>query len=109
MAQGVLSLVQGQGFGSAFASGFLGSIGASAFGAVAGKFASSATGTVLSGAVLGGVGSELTGGNFWQGALIGGIVAGFNHAMHRIDGDPLRKQLRDEFEDRNETRRQSII
>ncbi|MCS3868451.1 RHS repeat-associated protein [Chryseobacterium ginsenosidimutans] len=85
LAQGVLSLVQGQGFGSAFTSGFLGSVGASAFSAAAGKFASSAVGTIASGAVLGGVGSELTGGNFWQGALIGGFVAGFNHIMHRMN------------------------
>ncbi|WP_315054629.1 RHS repeat-associated core domain-containing protein [Chryseobacterium indoltheticum] len=85
LAQGVISLVQGQGFGNAFVSGFLGSVGASAFSAIAGSFARSATGTVLSGAVLGGVGSELAGGNFWQGALIGGFVAGFNHVMHSID------------------------
>ncbi|WP_312903060.1 RHS repeat-associated core domain-containing protein, partial [Chryseobacterium taichungense] len=88
LAQGILSLVQGQGFGSAFVSGFLGSIGASAFTAAAGKFANSAVGTIASGAVLGGVGSELTGGNFWQGALIGGVVAGFNHVMHEMDGGP---------------------
>ncbi len=86
LAQGILSLVQGQGFGSAFASGFLGSIGAAAFTAAAGKFASSAVGTIASGAVIGGVGSELTGGNFWQGALIGGVVAGFNHVMHKMTG-----------------------
>ncbi|MCQ9639363.1 T6SS effector amidase Tae4 family protein, partial [Chryseobacterium sp. WG14] len=86
LAQGVLSLVQGDSFGSAFASGFLGSIGASSFGAVAGKFANSAVGTIASGIVLGGVGSELTGGNFWQGALIGGIVAGFNDVMHTMNG-----------------------
>jgi len=85
LAQGVLSLVQGQGFGSAFASGFLGSVGASAFIVAAGKFASSAVGTIASGAILGGVGSELTGGNFWQGAIIGGFVAGFNHVVHHID------------------------
>ncbi|MCQ9639361.1 hypothetical protein MP478_08135 [Chryseobacterium sp. WG14] len=82
LSSGVLSLVQGDSFGSAFASGFLGSIGASSFGAVAGKFANSAVGTIASGIVLGGVGSELTGGNFWQGALIGGFIAGFNHVMH---------------------------
>ncbi|KPH11439.1 hypothetical protein [Chryseobacterium sp. ERMR1:04] len=35
--------------------------------------------------MAGGVGSELTGGNFWQGAVIGGFVAGFNNAMHQID------------------------
>ncbi|MDC8106503.1 hypothetical protein MTQ00_18450 [Chryseobacterium sp. B21-037] len=41
-------------------------------------------GTIAFGALAGGIGSELTGGNFWQGAVIGGIVAGLNHAMHRI-------------------------
>jgi len=51
LAQGVLSLVQGQGFGSAFTSGLLGSLGASAFNAAAGKFASSAVGTIASGAI----------------------------------------------------------
>lgn len=24
-------------------------------------------------------------GNFWQGAAIGGIVAGLNHVMHKMD------------------------
>ncbi|QIY92709.1 type IV secretion protein Rhs [Chryseobacterium gallinarum] len=84
MAQGVLSLMQGQDFTSAFTSGLLGSYGASAFSAVAGSFARSAVGTIASGAILGGVGSELTGGNFWQGAIIGGFVAGLNHAMHKM-------------------------
>ena len=35
----------------------------------------------------GGIGAELIGGNFWEGAVIGGIVAGLNHAMHRVDND----------------------
>lgn len=42
-------------------------------------------------ALSGGIGAELTGGNFWQGAVTGGVVAGLNHAMHHItrpkDGD----------------------
>ncbi|WP_433627024.1 RHS repeat-associated core domain-containing protein [Chryseobacterium cucumeris] len=87
LAQGIISLVQGQGFESAFVSGLLGSYGASAFSAVAGKFASSAVGTIASGAILGGVGSELTGGNFWEGAFIGGMVAAFNHTFHTMDGE----------------------
>ncbi len=37
------------------------------------------------GALAGGVGAELSGGNFWQGAITGGIVAGLNHAMHKLD------------------------
>lgn len=54
-----------------------GSLGASAFGAVAGDIANSTVGTIAFGA--------LSGGNFWQGAVIGGIVAGLNHAMHKLD------------------------
>ncbi|WP_370901303.1 hypothetical protein [Chryseobacterium gossypii] len=75
-------------FKSVFVSSLLGSYGASAFSAVAGKFASSAVGTIASGTILGGVGSELTGGNFWQGAVIGGFVAGLNHVAHLGDGGP---------------------
>ncbi|WP_410493579.1 RHS repeat-associated core domain-containing protein [Chryseobacterium sp. JV274] len=87
-AQGTLSLMQGANFTHGFASGASGSWGASLFGGIAGSFANSAAGTVVSGMVLGGVASELTGGNFWQGALIGGVVAGFNHVMHMDDMQP---------------------
>lgn len=82
IAQGTLSLMQGGTHQSGMISGFLGSIGASAFGMVAKEFSKSAEGIILSGVVMGGVGAELSGGNFWQGALIGGMVAGLNHAMH---------------------------
>lgn len=84
LAQGTLSLMQGENFGSAFVSGFLGSLGASAFSSAAGKFANSTVGTIAFGAISGGVGAELTGGNFWQGAVIGGFVAGLNHGLHMI-------------------------
>lgn len=43
---------------------------------------------VLFGAFAGGVGAELSGGNFWQGAVIGGVVAGLNHGLHKMDGEP---------------------
>ena len=33
----------------------------------------------------GGIGAELTGGNFFQGFVIGGVVAGLNHVMHPRD------------------------
>lgn len=80
-AQGAISLMQGgNSFEQAFASGALGSLGASAFGAVAGN---TGVGNILFGALAGGVGSELTGGNFWQGAVIGGIVAALNHTIHK--------------------------
>ncbi|MBW7675116.1 RHS repeat-associated core domain-containing protein [Chryseobacterium chendengshani] len=84
ITQGTLSLMQNGTFQQGFFSGFFGSVGASAFGAIAGDVANSTVGTIAFGAVAGGVGSELTGGNFWQGAVIGGFVAGFNHVMHKI-------------------------
>ncbi|AZI20640.1 hypothetical protein EIH08_07880 [Chryseobacterium taklimakanense] len=89
IAQGTLSLMQGASFKQAFIAGALGSLGASAWGYALNKvglsqFASSTVGTVAFGALSGGIGAELSGGNFWQGALIGGIVAGLNHAMHSI-------------------------
>ena len=88
VSQGVLSVMQGGDFLSGAASGFLGSLGASGFGAIAGDWAGKAGGQIAFGALAGGVGSELTGGNFWQGAVIGGIVAGLNHAMHSGDMEP---------------------
>ncbi|WP_449389512.1 colicin E3/pyocin S6 family cytotoxin [Chryseobacterium lineare] len=85
IAQGTLSLMQNGDFKQSFFSGFFGSVGASAFGAVAGNAANSAIGTIAFGAASGGVGAELSGGNFWQGAVIGGMVAGLNHVMHEMD------------------------
>ena len=82
VSQGVLSVMQGGDFLSGAAGGFFGSLGSSAFGAIAGDWATSAGGQVFFGALSGGVGAELSGGNFWQGAVTGGIVAGLNHAMH---------------------------
>ena len=81
-------MVQGGDFLQAFASGGFSSLGAAAFGLMGGSFASSAVGTVVFGAISGGIGSALTGGNFWQGVVIGGIVAGLNHALHLEDTKP---------------------
>ena len=55
---------------------------------MAGDFANSTVGTVAFGALSGGIGAELSGGNFWEGAVIGGIVAGLNHAMHSEQAQP---------------------
>ena len=86
VAQGVMSLMQGGSFQQAFWSGALGSLGAHAFGAAVGKeFANKVVGQIAVGAITGGIGAELSGGNFWQGAVIGGIVAGLNATMHEID------------------------
>nr|WP_228456974.1 RHS repeat-associated core domain-containing protein [Chryseobacterium sp. LAM-KRS1] len=51
---------------------------------------------LLNGAVSGGVGSVLGGGNFWMGAGQGLVVTTFNYLAHKMN-DPLKSQLRDEF------------
>ena len=84
VAQGALSLMQGGSFQQVFLSAALGSLAASGFGAIAGDWAGKAGGQIFFGALSGGIGAELTGGNFWQGAVIGGIVAGLNHVLHEI-------------------------
>lgn len=50
-------------------------------------------GTITFGALSGGIGAELSGGNFWQGAVTGGIVAGLNHVMHKMGGEDPRKPI----------------
>jgi hypothetical protein len=94
ISQGVMSLVQsgGSGFLSGAISGFLGHMGAEAWGAAMkgvgmSQFSQSTAGMVTFGAISGGIGAELSGGNFWQGAVTGGIVAGLNSAMHKIESD----------------------
>ncbi|MRX40067.1 hypothetical protein GJU43_12340 [Flavobacterium sp. LC2016-23] len=95
VAQGVMAMVQsgGSGFLSGAAAGFFGSLGATAWSSGPGKFANSAVGTIAFGALSGGVGAELTGGNFWQGAVTGGLVAGLNEVMHSM----MEKQARMAF------------
>ena len=105
IAQGLLSMVQnhGAGFLSGAAAGFFGDLGATAWSAGAGNFASSTVGTIAFGSLSGGVGAELTGGNFWQGAVTGGIVAGLNTLMHQQpdnkqpDNKQLAKRIADEY------------
>lgn len=89
VSQGVLGLVQGADFLSSAAGGFFGSVGAYGWGQLMGgiglgQFSQSTYGIVSFGVLSGGVGAELTGGNFWQGAIAGGVVAGLNHAMHKL-------------------------
>ena len=40
----------------------------------------------------GGIGAELSGGNFWEGAVIGGVVAGLNHGLHKVEESSKVKQ-----------------
>jgi hypothetical protein len=94
--QGGMSAAQGGKFWAGFAAGALSSIASSAiqmgstgintdgtdcvtnFGATINKPAV----ILATGAIMGGAGSAIGGGNFWQGAVTGLVVAGFNHLMH---------------------------
>ena len=78
--QGTIGTIDGGDFGSSFLSGFAGSMMGTAGDAL--KWGS--VGTVSSAMLMGGVSSELSGGEFWRGAAIGGIVAGANHVAHRV-------------------------
>ncbi|MFC4815985.1 RHS repeat-associated core domain-containing protein [Flavobacterium sp. GCM10023249] len=122
--QGSMSGIQGGNFWVGFASGALASIASSAwsggktsnavhtFGGqkvevlnqvvkgLGGSFAQNSVGTIVFGAIMGGAGASLAKGNFWQGAVTGGIVAGLNHALHQmayeedgIDISTLKKSL----------------
>jgi hypothetical protein len=82
----------GAGFLSGAAGGFFGTLGATAWGGaggewkgIGGKYAGSSVGTIAFGALSGGVGAELSGGNFWQGAIAGGIVSALNHSFHKTE------------------------
>ncbi|WP_421940539.1 T6SS effector amidase Tae4 family protein [Pedobacter sp.] len=83
VAQGGISTLSGGNFLTGFATGSLGSLAGSGWQSL-GEFAKSGVGTVAFSAVSGGIGAELTGGNFWQGAGTGAIVAGLNHLGHQV-------------------------
>ncbi|MDE5423337.1 DUF6443 domain-containing protein [Ancylomarina sp. DW003] len=84
IAQGSLSGLQGGDIRGGFASGALGSLGGSAFGAVGGKFAKSMGGTVGFSALSGGIGAELSGGDFWRGAGAGATIGLLNHTGQQL-------------------------
>jgi RHS repeat-associated protein len=69
---------------SAFIAGGLGSLAGSAFMMYGGQFANSIAGNYAFSGLAGGVGAELTGGNFWEGAATGLMVAGLNHIQQGI-------------------------
>ena len=90
--QGIVSGVQGGGFWAGAAAGAISSVASSLYQGVGydnagwhglgGCGATNSAGMIIFGTVMGGAGSALTGGNFWQGAVIGLVVSGLNHAMH---------------------------
>jgi hypothetical protein len=92
---GVMSGINGGTYGQGFLSGAAGSLigsGASSLLKNAGA-GLQAVGTVTAGALAGGIGAEIMGGNFWDGARNGAISAGLNHAYHTVENTVLTNQL----------------
>ncbi|MDV3661060.1 hypothetical protein CMU70_11380 [Elizabethkingia anophelis] len=90
LSQGVLSVMRGESFVNGFGTALLASF-AAGYGLKLGGSEqwSRVLGATVSGAIGGGVGSILTGGNFWQGAATGAIIGLFNDSMHdEGPGDP---------------------
>jgi len=75
----MISEFTGGDFMQGFAAGGLGSLAGSAFMMYGGSFANSPIGNYTFSGLAGGVGAELSGGNFWQGAGIGLMTTGLNH------------------------------
>ncbi len=82
---GLMSDASGGDFSSGFLSGAFGSLAATGTGSLLSgtenKF-TQAFGTTASGALARGVGAEIAGGKFWDGARNGAISAGLNHGIH---------------------------
>lgn len=85
IAQGTLSLMQGADLsaaGMAAITGFVTSGVMSGVTSIAPSITKSLGASMITGGVVGGISSKLAGGNFWQGAAVGAIVAGLNHSLH---------------------------
>ena len=83
VSNGIMTDIQGGSFGQGFASGGLSSLAGSAF--MLSPAGDNVFGTYAFSALSGGLSSELTGGNFWQGAGIGVMTAGLNHAQQGVE------------------------
>jgi hypothetical protein len=86
-AQGIIQGVSGGNAGQSFITAMATSIAGDAFGAIGGKvgeYSNSIVGHSLFGAVVGGVVSNMQGGNFWEGAAIGLTAGLLNHAGKKL-------------------------
>ena len=83
--QGGISALQGGDFWTGFASGALGSFASSGYQALGLGASLGKGGMYAFGALSGGVGAWATGGNFWQGAASGLMIAGLNHAQSTLE------------------------
>jgi hypothetical protein len=96
---GVMSGMNGGTYGQGFLSGAAGSLiggGASTLFQNSGPVLQ-ALGTVSAGALAGGIGAEIMGGNFWDGARNGAISAGLNHFAHKAFYDAKLKKMYDVY------------
>ena len=64
---------------------------------------------IVFGAIAGGAGAALTGGNFWQGAATGLIVSGLNHAMHGGFAKKYKLHVLEDFEGANGAGHQALV
>ena len=79
-ANGMISQFTGGDFMTGLAAGGIGSLAGSGFQSFFPTIANSTAGTIGFSALGGGIGAELTGGNFWEGAAIGASVGLLNHS-----------------------------
>ncbi|WP_304064867.1 RHS repeat domain-containing protein [Pedobacter glucosidilyticus] len=87
---GVMSGMSGGSYGSGFLSGAFGSLAAGGTQSLISGVNNQvlqAAGIVAGGALVGGILSELGGGNFWDGVRNGAISSGLNHAFHSLMQD----------------------
>jgi len=94
---------------TSFASAGLGSLAGSAFMMYGRRFASSTFGNYAFSGLAGGIGAELTGGNFWQGAATGLMTTGLNHLQQNIQMSQMDKLLAERISDAALAERQRNI
>lgn len=90
MMHGQSNMMIGAAFGQqpsmgSYLTGFASSLAGSSFMMYGGKFANSAAGMYGFSGMAGGLTASATGGNFWQGAAVGLMNAGLNHAGSNVD------------------------
>ncbi|MDZ7777612.1 MAG: hypothetical protein U5L09_19340 [Bacteroidales bacterium] len=93
---------------STLATGGLGSLGGSAFMMYGGRFSSSPLGVYAFSGLSGGLASEFTGGDFWEGAAMGTLNAGLNH-LHQKTQKYWNNKLIDKISQALELERQRAI
>lgn len=84
VAQGFIQGVSGGNAGQSFITAMATSVAGDAFGLLGNDVSHSVVGKALFGSVVGGITSNLQGGNFWEGATIGLTVSLLNHAGEKL-------------------------